>query len=652
MANLVLLLFVALLECIVFREARAAANNVWVSSSSRKGNSKSSSKSSGSKSQAKSTAKGSRKGGTPPPPPGPPKKGGSGSQQSPNSANAGQKKASESIDSLYDKVKPMLGPKEEDCPRGKTLKSGTYCYSHQTYDLAKIEQSQFSKCCKLCPESFEEGLSFLQISDTARKNALDMFQKMHDAMKKDDTGKRPLYVNRLGTKPEEVEAMLPCCAICPTQFVKPDGFQDIPSVSFLEAARRLSTRKAAKLDNRMRKSGGGGSSKRGGGGGSSSSSKAGSSSGGSSASKGGGSAKGGGSSSGGSKGGSGGSGKGGSGGSGKGGSSSADSKASQKDSSAQAKSSEKAGKQEAKASAKSSKEEKKSSDKAAKSAKKSSDKAAKSAKKSSDKAAKSAKKSSDKAAKSAKKSSDKAAKSAKKESDRRSKSSKKESKAKKKASKKEGKANSKSDKKKSKASKKAAKAKSKASQKAAKSTGGEFNKIIEDPIKHEKYPIPDRTLEPPIPTRHFEIRSTYDPDTCCYVCDRKQLMNDDPGCCPVCPSLYRTITGGHEVFGGPFGPGVDPNAAHVSDELRPFAERAGEAQGVDPATSTRDVIIAKMGEKLLNEAKIDQANFHNKMIDKHEIKEAERLKRIEAERRKAHALKIKLINNVDSLEDV
>lgn len=130
------------------------------------------------------------------------------------------------------------------------------------------------------------------------------------------------------------------------------------------------------------------------------------------------------------------------------------------------------------------------------------------------------------------------------------------------------------------------------------------------------------------------------------MCDQKQLLNDDPGCCPVCPSLYKTITGGYEVFGGPFGPGVESNIAHQSNKVRPFVEKAGEELGLDPSTAVQETTVGEIGKSLFTKAKIDQAEAHNVMVDKHMKEETKRLKKLENKMREAHAFKLKLLNGV------
>ncbi len=66
------------------------------------------------------------------------------------------------------------------CPKGKTLKGGTYCWSKTKFDIGKVNQDKYySECCKLCPETFEQQLSLLEVSETSKSRAYEKFKQMH-----------------------------------------------------------------------------------------------------------------------------------------------------------------------------------------------------------------------------------------------------------------------------------------------------------------------------------------------------------------------------------------------------------------------------------------------------------------------------------------
>jgi hypothetical protein len=420
----------------------------------------------------------------------------------------------------HDEVEVYSSP--SDCAeKGKSLKGGTYCYPKQKFDLAAIEKSKLNSCCRVCPETFEEGLSLLQISAEEKEFARRAFAKMHNRVRK-----LPKYTNTLGTSGADVESMLPCCAVCPTQFLRPSKLEDVPAISLLETNSRTNSARMTKGGRPQRAA-----STR-----SSSSTKKSSAS--STSNKGGGSST---------------------------------------------KKSGSAG-------------EKKTSDKSGNDSKK----------KKSDKAGEGAKK----------KKSEKAGKDAKKKSEKAGKSSEKQSAKAGKASKKKDKANSKASEKASKASKKAAK---------KGGDGGPYDTDAPPP----PLPVPPPSKRPAIPNEHFEIRSTYEPDKCCYICDAKQMSDDDAGCCPVCPSMFTIMTGGAEPFGGPFFASEDRAHNQVPDEMRPFAEAAGEELGLDASTSLTDPIVREHAEFNLNKAKVKRNRAHNKLQEEHTKKREKQKAEIE-----------------------
>ena len=475
----------------------------------------------------------------------------------------------------HDEVEVYSSP--SDCAeKGKSLKGGTYCYPKQKFDLAAIEKSKLNSCCRVCPETFEEGLSLLQISAEEKEFARRAFAKMHNRVRK-----LPKYTNTLGTSGADVESMLPCCAVCPTQFLRPSKLEDVPAISLLETNSRTNSARMTKGGRPQRAA-----STR-----SSSSTKKSSAS--STSNKGGGSST-------------------------KKSGSAGEKKTSDKSGNdSKKKKSDKAGEgAKKKKSEKAGKDAKKKSEKAGNDAKKKSEKAGNDAKKKSEKAGKDAKKKSEKAGKDAKKKSEKAGKDAKKKSEKAGKSSEKQSAKAGKASKKKDKANSKASEKASKASKKAAK---------KGGDGGPYDTDAPPP----PLPVPPPSKRPAIPNEHFEIRSTYEPDKCCYICDAKQMSDDDAGCCPVCPSMFTIMTGGAEPFGGPFFASEDRAHNHVPDEMRPFAEAAGEELGLDASTSLTDPIVREHAEFNLNKAKVKRNRAHNKLQEEHTKKREKQKAEIE-----------------------
>ena len=119
------------------------------------------------------------------------------------------------------------------CPKGKTLKGGTYCWPKMKFDIGVVSQDdKFSKCCKLCPETFEQQLNLLEISAEHKHAAYQRFQLAHASRQ------RRRYDNPLGTLGPDVEALIPCCQVCAEQFLEPNALQDVASVSFLQLADR------------------------------------------------------------------------------------------------------------------------------------------------------------------------------------------------------------------------------------------------------------------------------------------------------------------------------------------------------------------------------------------------------------------------------
>ena len=105
------------------------------------------------------------------------------------------------------------------CPKGKTLKGGTYCWPKMKFDLGVVSQDdKFSKCCKLCPETFEQQLNLLEISAEHKHAAYQRFQLAHVSRQ------RSRYDNPLGTLGPDVEALLPCCQVCAEQFFRAKRF--------------------------------------------------------------------------------------------------------------------------------------------------------------------------------------------------------------------------------------------------------------------------------------------------------------------------------------------------------------------------------------------------------------------------------------------
>ena len=65
------------------------------------------------------------------------------------------------------------------CPRGKTLKGGKYCWSKMKFDIGAVSKDiEYSSCCKLCPETFQEQLSLLEVSETSKNMAYERFKPL------------------------------------------------------------------------------------------------------------------------------------------------------------------------------------------------------------------------------------------------------------------------------------------------------------------------------------------------------------------------------------------------------------------------------------------------------------------------------------------
>ena len=134
------------------------------------------------------------------------------------------------------------------CPKGKTLKGGTYCWPKTKFDIGVVSQDdKFSKCCKLCPETFEQQLSLLEISVEHKHAAYQRFQLAHASHQ------RRRYDNPLGTLGPDVEALIPCCQVCAEQFLEPNALQDVASVSFLQLVDRKTAASRRKGGGRSQK---------------------------------------------------------------------------------------------------------------------------------------------------------------------------------------------------------------------------------------------------------------------------------------------------------------------------------------------------------------------------------------------------------------
>ena len=141
-------------------------------------------------------------------------------------------------------------------------------------------------------------------------------------------------------------------------------------------------------------------------------------------------------------------------------------------------------------------------------------------------------------------------------------------------------------------------------------------KVIVPPARsfyHKDMPALPADPEPHSGAFHFQ--SHYKPDTCCMVCDEKHAPHS-PGCCPICPSLYHTFTGGHRPFGGPFGPGLSANPLKHMPEARPFIEQKGREFGLDETSALRDTRVVKLGTDDYLRAKREETIKHNEAIDK------------------------------------